>query len=87
MFLLVCPAVTASFILATVSNPAGDTIRKAGCHVVNFLQMFNVMYFPCRSFFTALFRYLCIVHNTRFSGFGYKVKEFMSRSSKTVLGW
>ena len=45
-------------------------ITKKGCYVATFLGFFHVNYMQCHSFFTCLFRYICILHPKSTSKFG-----------------
>ena len=75
--MLLCPPVIIYFIMSTVYNPPGKLIGQVGCQFASLLLMFNVVCFQSRSFFMAMFRYLCIVHNERLSGMAIKVTQLV----------
>ena len=45
-------------------------ITKKGCYIATFFGFFQVNYMQCHSFFTCLFRYICILHPDKLSKFG-----------------
>ena len=50
-------------------------ITKKGCYVATFLGFFHVNFMQCHSFFTCLFRYICILHPKSTSKFGFNAPK------------
>ena len=78
MFLLVCPSVIGFFIISTYSHAPGNLIGTVGCEFTSFLMSFHTVYFQFRTFFTAFFKYICIVHNEQLSIMSMRVTQFVN---------
>lgn len=75
MFILVGPFVIGHLIITSAYNAPEELYGETGCYFATFLTSFSVVFFQFRSFFNALFRYLCIVHNGQLTGIGSKVSQ------------
>ena len=52
-------------IVAVNHYPMKDIVGEVGCHFFEFVEVFGVISFQSVSFYTSLFRYMCIVHPDR----------------------
>ncbi len=76
-------AVNSIFYFYTVANmftyPIKNLIGSAGCYVIDFAEHFGVILLQSSSFYTSLFRYLCIAHQ------GFLLKHGLSPMVKNNL--
>jgi hypothetical protein len=70
--LLTGPAMLVYMTITILSHQ--DHPGKVFCYYGYFNIMFNVSYWQLQSFFVALFRYLCIVHNESLASIGITAK-------------
>ena len=65
-------------VLLICINDLSQYITDCGCYIVNYLLNFNVTFMFAHSFYTNLFRYICIVHDDDLIIFGIspKVRTF-----------
>ena len=66
-------------VLIICINDVSQYITDCGCYIINYLLNFNVTFMLAHSFYTNLFRYICIVHDDDLikSGISPKVKELL----------
>ena len=61
-------------ILNMFVYPVSSVVSEVGCYVIDFLQYYNVIVLQTTSFYTSLFRYLCVAHQPFLSKHGLTSK-------------
>ncbi len=65
--------------------PLKDIIGIAGCHVIDWMEIFGVLSLQTASFWLSLFRYICIVHHEKLQTTGISPKVIHQNYSYTSL--
>ena len=73
-------------VLLICINDLSQYITDCGCYMINYLLNFNVTFMLAHSFYTNLFRYICIVHDDDLITFGISPKvRTLKKSYKLLL--
>ncbi len=67
---VVLPAYVIYIAISFFVYPVSDVVSVYGCYAIDIIGIYQVNLFGSSSFYTALFRYLCIVHQNHLMYFG-----------------
>ncbi len=73
---LVCAPNVLYIVMSFFVYPVSDVITISGCYILDAIGIFQIILFGSTSFYTALFRYLCMVHKNQLHYFGISAQVY-----------